>query len=48
MGFGAESRGAATRLAIELDIQVDSLDEPNPGLAGYVQSISGSPVKAAA
>jgi type IV pilus assembly protein PilM len=47
-GFGAESRSAATRLASELDIPVESLDEPHPGLAGYLKSLGGDSGKAAA
>jgi type IV pilus assembly protein PilM len=47
-GFGAESRSAATRLAVELDIPVESLDEPHPGLAGYLKSLGGDSRKVAA
>jgi type IV pilus assembly protein PilM len=39
-GFGPESRTAAERLSIELDIPAEALDEPHPGLAGYLHSIS--------
>ncbi len=40
VGFGAAAHVAATRLAVELDIPVESLDEPHPGLAGYLQSLA--------
>lgn len=39
LGFGEESDAASTRLSIELDIPVDSLVEPHPGLAGYLKSL---------
>jgi hypothetical protein len=39
LGFGDESEAASTRLSVELDIPVDSLDEPHPGLAGYLKSL---------
>ncbi len=38
-GFGSESDISATRLAIELEIEVEPLDEPWPGLAGYLKSL---------
>ena len=47
-GFGAEARSAATRLAVELDLPVEPFEEPNPGLAGYLRSLSGAAQKAAA
>lgn len=37
-GFGADSATAATRLSVELDIPVEPLNAPNPGLAGYRES----------
>lgn len=40
LGFGEESDAASTQLSIELDIPVDSLDEPHPGLAGYLKSLN--------
>jgi type IV pilus assembly protein PilM len=47
-GFGADSSTAATRLAVELDIPVESLAEPHPGLAGYLRSLARATQKAAA
>jgi type IV pilus assembly protein PilM len=44
-GFGLDSEVAATRLSIELEIEVESLDDPFPGLAGYLASLA---LKAAA
>jgi type IV pilus assembly protein PilM len=38
-GFGAEGESAAVRLAVELDLPVDAMDEPYPGLAGYLASL---------
>jgi len=35
-GFGNDAGTAATRLSIELDIPVDTVAEPHPGLAGYL------------
>ncbi len=40
LGFGEDSETAATRLGVELDIPADSLDEPHPGLAGYLKSLN--------
>jgi type IV pilus assembly protein PilM len=45
-GFGDEGDSAAIRLAVELDIPVDAMDEPYPGLAGYLASLA--PAKKAA
>ncbi len=39
LGFGDESEAASTRLSVELDIPAASLDEPHPGLAGYLLSL---------
>lgn len=39
-GFGTDSQTAATRLAVELEIAVEALDEPYPGLAGYLKSLA--------
>ncbi len=41
-GFASES-AAATRLSVELDIPVESLDDPHPGLAGYLRSLAVTP-----
>jgi len=38
-GFGAEARSSATRLAVELDIPVEALADPHPGLTGYLASL---------
>jgi type IV pilus assembly protein PilM len=48
VGFGAAAHIAATRLAVELDIPVESLDEPHPGLAGYLQSLAPDAKRVAA
>jgi type IV pilus assembly protein PilM len=47
-GFGPESNSAATRLSVELDLPVDPLHDPYPGLAGYLASLALAPRKAAA
>jgi type IV pilus assembly protein PilM len=39
LGFGDEGDTAATRLSVELDIPADAIDEPHPGLAGYLKSL---------
>lgn len=39
-GFGEEAETAGTRLSIELEIPVEPLNEPYPGLAGYLKSLS--------
>jgi len=41
-GFGPESSHAATRLSVELDLPVDPLHEPYPGLSGYLASLAPS------
>jgi hypothetical protein len=49
LGFGDDADAAATRLSVELEITAAAMDEPHPGLAGYLRSLSGSsPAKAAA
>lgn len=40
LGFGDDGDNAAARLAIELDIPADAIDQPHPGLAGYLKSLS--------
>lgn len=45
-GFGDEAETSATRLSIELDIPAETLNDPWPGLAGYLRSVM--PKKAAA
>ena len=48
-GFGAESESSALRLSVELEIPVEPLLVPHPGLAGYLASIAApAPKKAAA
>ena len=39
-GFGSDAEHSATRLSIELDIPVEAIDEPWPGLAGYLSSVA--------
>ena len=45
-GFGAESESAALRLSVELDIPVEALLVPHPGLAGYLASIAAPAARA--
>jgi type IV pilus assembly protein PilM len=47
LGFGGQGDSAATRLSIELDIPADAMDEPHPGLAGYLRSLTIPQEKAA-
>ena len=47
-GFGATADPAATRLAVELEIPAEALNVDNPGLTGYLQSLTPTPQKAAA
>jgi len=46
-GFGPDAEASALRLAIELEIPVESLDNPWPGLAGYLESLAPKVKKAA-
>ena len=39
-GFGLESETSATRLSVELEIAVEVIAEPWPGLAGYLHSLA--------
>ena len=39
-GFGDDSNAIAIRLALELELAVESLQYANPGLAGYVASVA--------
>lgn len=39
-GFSDEAGTSATRLSIELDISAETLDDPWPGLAGYLRSVA--------
>jgi type IV pilus assembly protein PilM len=39
-GFGEQSEPSSIRLAAELDIPVEAIDEPYPGLAGYLASVT--------
>jgi type IV pilus assembly protein PilM len=39
-GFGDESHTSATTLSIELEIPVETVDHPWPGLAGYLKSLT--------
>lgn len=48
VGFGDQAEAAAVRLSVELELPVDSLPAPHPGLAGYLASLAPSPRKAAA
>jgi type IV pilus assembly protein PilM len=47
-GFGDESHSAAVRLSVDLDLPVDAMDDPHPGLAGYLASLTMPTKKAAA
>jgi len=49
-GFGPDARTAAPLLAHELEIPVESLDNPWPGIAGYLESLAvkAKPAKVAA
>jgi type IV pilus assembly protein PilM len=40
VGFGDESEMSAMRLSIELEISVETVDDPWPGLAGYLKSLA--------
>ena len=46
-GFGPDAEASALRLAIELELPVESLDNPWPGLAGYLESLAPKVKKAA-
>lgn len=39
-GFGDEAHSASIRLSVELEIEVEALTEPYPGLAGYLASLT--------
>jgi hypothetical protein len=39
-GFGGQSHSSAARLSIELDIPTEAIDNPHPGLEGYLQSLA--------
>jgi type IV pilus assembly protein PilM len=39
-GFGDQTKSSLIRLSVELNIAVESIDEPYPGLAGYLTSIA--------
>jgi type IV pilus assembly protein PilM len=41
-GFGDEGITSATRLAIELDLEVEALPQVNPGLAGYLAGLNSA------
>jgi len=48
-GFGEQTENSSIRLTVELDIPVEAIEEPYPGLAGYLASVSpGNSRKAAA
>jgi type IV pilus assembly protein PilM len=44
-GFGDHAESSAIRLSVELDIPVDAINDPFPGLAGYLSSINPQPAK---
>lgn len=44
-GFGPDAEASALRLAIELEIPVESFDNPWPGLAGYLESLAAKATK---
>lgn len=48
VGFGEDAAVSAPRLSVELEIPVEALDEPNPGLAGYLRSLTPTAKKVAA
>jgi type IV pilus assembly protein PilM len=39
-GFGEQSESASLRLSAELDIPIEAIHEPYPGLAGYLASVA--------
>ncbi len=39
-GFGEQSESSSIRLSVELDIQVEAIQDPYPGLAGYLASVA--------
>ncbi len=39
-GFGDDSNSSATRLAVELDIPTEAIDNPHPGLEGYLSAFA--------
>ena len=41
-GFGEESTTAATRLAVELELEVEPMADTHPGLMGYLQTLPSS------
>ncbi len=47
-GFGRDARLSVPRLAHELEIPVESLDNPWPGLAGYLESLTAKAIAAKA
>jgi type IV pilus assembly protein PilM len=47
-GFGDESESSSLRLAVELEIPVEPIQEPYPGLAGYLASVTPKNAKKAA
>jgi len=47
-GFGNTADSAATRLSVELEIPAEALNVENPGLTGYLHSLSPTLKKAAA
>jgi type IV pilus assembly protein PilM len=40
-GFGEDSDSSATRLSVELDLPVEAIPGPHPGIAGYLAALSG-------
>lgn len=47
-GFGEEWESSSIRLSIELDIPVEAIQEPHPGLAGYLASVAPKSTRKAA
>ncbi|MDP9052741.1 MAG: hypothetical protein M3N93_00315 [Acidobacteriota bacterium] len=39
-GFGERTQASSIRLSVELNIEVEPIDEPYPGLAGYLASLN--------
>jgi type IV pilus assembly protein PilM len=47
-GFGEQSESSSIRLSAELEIAVEAIRDPYPGLAGYLASVSPTPARKAA
>jgi type IV pilus assembly protein PilM len=47
-GFGSDAHSSAVRLSVELEIEVEALADPYPGLSGYLAALAAPQKKAAA